>query len=139
MWRSNSAGRRVNSRFAELAANLVRRRGSVIAIPGGGVGALAAKTAKATIPIVFGSGGNPLTEGLVASLNQPGGNLSGVNFFTAELVAKGMQLLRKVVPSASRIALLVNPIDAEGYQSLREVRAAAGGQSGPRFRSRQCA
>jgi ABC-type uncharacterized transport system substrate-binding protein len=116
------------SRFAELAADLVRRRVSVIAIPGSGVGALAAKTATATIPIVFGSGGNPVTEGLVASLNQPGGNLTGVNFFTAELVAKRMQLLRKVVPSASRIALLVNPTDTEGYQSLREVRAAAGGQ-----------
>jgi len=116
------------SRFAELAADLVRRRVSVIAIPGSGVGALAAKTATATIPIVFGSGGNPVTEGLVASLNQPGGNLTGVNFFTAELVAKRMQLLRKVVPSASRIALLVNPTDTEGYQSLPEVRAAAGGQ-----------
>jgi len=116
------------SRFAELAADLVRRRVSVIAIPGSGVGALAAKTATATIPIVFGSGGNPVTEGLVASLNQPGGNLTGVNFFTTELVAKRMQLLRKVVPSASRIALLVNPTDTEGYQSLREVHAAAGGQ-----------
>jgi ABC-type uncharacterized transport system substrate-binding protein len=116
------------NRFAELAADLVRRRVSVIAIPGSGVGALAAKTATATIPIVFGSGGNPVTEGLVASLNQPGGNLTGVNFFTAELVAKRMQLLRKVVPSASRIALLVNPTDPEGYQSLGEVRATASGQ-----------
>jgi ABC-type uncharacterized transport system substrate-binding protein len=89
------------NRFAELAADLVRRRVSVIAIPGSGVGALAAKTATATIPIVFGSGGNPVAEGLVASLNQPGGNLTGVNFFTAELVAKRMQLLRKVVPAAS--------------------------------------
>jgi len=117
------------NRFAELAADLARRRVNVIAIPGSGVGALAAKTATATIPIVFGSGGNPVAEGLVASLNQPGGNLTGVNFFTAELVAKRMRLLRKVVPSASRIALLVNPTDPEGYQStLREVRAAAGGQ-----------
>jgi putative tryptophan/tyrosine transport system substrate-binding protein len=116
------------NRFAELAADLVRRRVSVIAIPGGATGALAAKTATATIPIVFGSGGNPVAEGLVASLNQPGGNLTGVNFFTAELVAKRMQLLRKVVPSASRIALLVNPTDPEGYRSLGEVRAAAGGQ-----------
>jgi putative tryptophan/tyrosine transport system substrate-binding protein len=116
------------NRLAELAADLVRRRVSVIAIPGGATGALAAKTATATIPIVFGSGGNPVAEGLVASLNQPGGNLTGVNFFTAELVAKRMQLLRKVVPSASRIALLVNPTDPEGYRSLGEVRAAAGGQ-----------
>ena len=116
------------SRFAELAADLVRRRVNLIAVPGSGVGALAAKNATATIPIVFGSGGNPVTEGLVASLNQPGGNLTGVNFFTVELVAKRLQLLRKVVPSATRIALLVNPSDSEGYQSLREVRAAAGGQ-----------
>ena len=116
------------NRFAELAADLVRRRVNVIAVPGSGVGALAAKTATATIPIVFGSGGNPVAGGLVASLNQPGGNLTGVNFFTAELVAKRMQLLRKVVPSASRIALLVNPTDPEGYQSLGEVRAAAVGQ-----------
>jgi len=116
------------SRFAELAADLVRRRVNLIAVPGSGVGALAAKNATATIPIVFGSGGNPVKEGLVASLNQPGGNLTGVNFFTVELVAKRMQLLRKVVPSATRIALLVNPSDSEGYQSLREVRAAAGGQ-----------
>jgi ABC-type uncharacterized transport system substrate-binding protein len=115
------------NRFAELAADLVRRRVSVIAIPSGATGALAAKTATATIPIVFGCG-NPVAQGLVASLNQPGGNLTGVNFFTAELVAKRMQLLRKVVPSASRIALLVNPTDPEGYQSLGEVRAAAGGQ-----------
>jgi putative tryptophan/tyrosine transport system substrate-binding protein len=117
------------NRFAELAADLVRRRVSVIAIPSGsGAGALVAKTSTATIPIVFGSGGNPVAEGLVTSLNQPGGNLTGVNFFTAELVAKRMQLLRKVVPSASRIALLVNPTDPEGYQSLDEVRAAASGQ-----------
>jgi putative ABC transport system substrate-binding protein len=116
------------NRFVELAADLVRRRVNVIATPGGAVGALAAKTATATIPIVFGSGGNPVAEGLVASLNQPGGNLTGVNFFTAELVAKRMQLLLKVVPSASRIALLVNPTDPEGYQSLREVRATASGQ-----------
>jgi ABC-type uncharacterized transport system substrate-binding protein len=116
-------------RFAELAADLVQRRVSVIAIPGSGVGALAAKAATSTIPIVFGSAGDPVREGLVASLNQPGGNLTGVNFFTAELVAKRMQFLRKVAPSINRVALLVNPTDAESYQStLREVRAAASGQ-----------
>jgi putative ABC transport system substrate-binding protein len=116
-------------RFAELAADLVRRRVSVIAVPGSAVGALAAKTSTTTIPIVFGSAGDPVKEGLVASLNQPGGNLTGVNFFTAELVAKRMQLLRKVVPSANRIAVMVNPTDSESYESiLREVRAAAAGQ-----------
>jgi len=116
-------------RFAELAADLVRRRVSVIAVPGSAVGALAAKALTTTIPIVFGSAGDPVKEGLVASLNQPGGNLTGVNFFTAELVAKRMQLLRKVAPSANRIAVLVNPTDLESYDSiLREVRAAAAGQ-----------
>ena len=116
-------------RFAELAADLVRRRVSVIAVPGSAVGALAAKALTTTIPIVFGSAGDPVKEGLVASLNQPGGNLTGVNFFTAELVAKRMQLLRKVAPSANRIAVLVNPTDSESYESiLREVRAAAAGQ-----------
>src|SRR6516164_11623863 len=113
-------------RFAELAADLVRRGVSVIAVPGSAMGALAAKTSTTTIPIVFGSAGDPVKEGLVASLNQPGGNLTGVNFFTAELVAKRMQLLRKVAPSANRIAVLVNPTDLESYDSiLREVRAAA--------------
>jgi putative ABC transport system substrate-binding protein len=116
------------SRFTELAADLVKRRVSVIAIPGSGAGALAAKNATTTIPIVFGSGGNPVTEGLVASLNRPGGNLTGVNFFAAELVAKRMQLLRKVVPTASRIAVLVNPTDTEVYQSLRDDLAAIGEQ-----------
>ena len=117
------------SRFAELAADLVHRRVSVIAVLGGGTGALAAKATTATIPIVFGSAGDPVREGLVASLNHPGGNLTGVNFFTGELVAKRMQFLRKVAPSANRIAVLANPTDPESYQStLREVRAEAGGQ-----------
>ena len=107
----------------------MRRGVSVIAIPGSGTGALAAKAATTTIPIVFGATGDPVKEGLVASLNRPGGNATGVNFFTAELVAKRMQLLREVVPAANRIALFVNPTDAENYQStLREVGAAVGGQ-----------
>jgi len=117
------------ARFPELAADLVRRGVSVIAVPGSGTGALAAKAATTTIPIVFGVSSDPVKEGLVASLNSPGGNATGVNFFTVELVAKRMQLLREVVPTANRIALLVNPTDTENYQStLREVAAAAGGQ-----------
>jgi ABC-type uncharacterized transport system substrate-binding protein len=117
------------ARFAELAADLVRRGVSVIAIPGSGTGALAAKAATTTIPIVFGVTGDPVKEGLVASLNRPGGNATGINFFTAELVAKRMQLLREVVPAANRIAVFVNPTDAENYQStLREVQAAVGGR-----------
>jgi putative ABC transport system substrate-binding protein len=116
------------ARFPELAADLVRRGVNVIAVPGSGTGALAAKAAT-TIPIVFGVTGDPVKEGLVASLNKPGGNATGVNFFTAELVAKRMQFLREVVPTANRIALLINPTDAENYQpTLRELEAAAGRQ-----------
>jgi putative ABC transport system substrate-binding protein len=116
-------------RFGELAVDLVRRGVSVIVTPGSGAAALAAKAATTTIPIVFGAAGDPVKEGLVASLNRPGGNATGVNFFTGELVAKRMQLLRELVPAANRVALLVNPTDPEIYQpTLREVEAAAGGQ-----------
>jgi putative ABC transport system substrate-binding protein len=115
-------------RFGELAADLVRRRVSMIVTPGSGTAALAAKAATTEIPIVFGTGGDPVKEGLVASLNRPGGNASGVNFFTVELVAKRMQLLRELVPAANRVAMLVNPTDPEGYQTLHDAQAAAGGQ-----------
>jgi putative tryptophan/tyrosine transport system substrate-binding protein len=116
-------------RFGELATDLVRRGVKVIAVPGSGTGALAAKAATASIPIVFGAGGDPAKEGLVASLNRPGGNATGVNFFTAELVAKRMQVLRQLVPAANRIAVLVNPTDPEGYQAtLHDVEAATVGQ-----------
>jgi putative ABC transport system substrate-binding protein len=111
-------------RFPELAADLVRQGVSVIVVPGSGIGALAAKTATVTIPVVFGASGDPVKEGLVASLNRPGGNLTGVNFFTGELVAKRMQLLLEVAPTANRIALLVNPADPENYEP--GVQAAAG-------------
>jgi ABC-type uncharacterized transport system substrate-binding protein len=115
-------------RFGELAADLMRRGVSVIATPGSGTAALAAKTSTTTIPIVFGSGGDPVKEGLVASLNRPGGNVTGVNFFTVELVPKRMQLLRELVPEARRVGVLVNPTDPEGSRTLRDVEAAAGGQ-----------
>jgi ABC-type uncharacterized transport system substrate-binding protein len=115
-------------RFGDLAADLVRRQVSVIVTPGSAAAALAAKAATTTIPIVFGAGGDPVQQGLVASLNRPGGNATGVNFFTVEVVAKRMQLLRELVPEAKRIAVLVNPTDPEGYQTLRDVQVAIGGE-----------
>ena len=101
---------------------------SVIVTPGSPAAALAAKAATTTIPIVFGAGGDPVKQGLVASLNRPSGNATGVNFFSMELVAKRMQLLRELVPTAKRIAVLVNPTDPEGFQIPLDIEAAAGGQ-----------
>jgi putative ABC transport system substrate-binding protein len=112
----------------ELAADLFRRPVSVIAIPGTTAAALAAKTATATIPIAFGVSGDPVKLGLVASLNRPGGNATGVNFFTIELVSKRMELLRELVPAAKRIALLTNPTDPINDSALRDVEAPAIGQ-----------
>jgi putative tryptophan/tyrosine transport system substrate-binding protein len=116
-----------SGRFGELAADLVRRQVDVIVTPGSATAALAAKAATRTIPIVFGVGGDPVKEGLVASLNRPGGNATGVNFFTVELVAKRMQLLREFERPAKRVAVLLHP-DEEADQMARDVEAAAGGQ-----------
>jgi putative ABC transport system substrate-binding protein len=115
-------------RLPELATDLVRRRVSVIITPATTAAALAAKAATATIPIVFGVGGDPVQLGLVASLNRPGGNATGLNFFTIELMAKRMQLLRELVPAAKRVAVLINPTDRSFEMTLRDVEAAAIGQ-----------
>jgi ABC-type uncharacterized transport system substrate-binding protein len=115
-------------RFPDLAADLVRRRVSVIAEPATTFAAVAAKAATTTIPIVFGVGGDPVKLGLVTSLNRPGGNATGVNFFTNELTAKRVQLLREIVPAAKGIALLLNPADPINASLLREVEAAVVGQ-----------
>jgi putative tryptophan/tyrosine transport system substrate-binding protein len=112
-------------RLPALVAELVRRQVAVIAAPGN-VPALAAKAATATIPIVFGVGGDPVLLGLVASLARPGGNVTGVNFFVNEVAAKRLRLLHDLVPKAVRIAVLLNPANAAVAETtLRDVREAA--------------
>jgi putative ABC transport system substrate-binding protein len=113
-------------RLPALVADLVRRRVAVIATPASTLAALAAKAATATIPIVFGVAEDPVRLGLVASLARPGGNVTGINFFTTEVAAKGLRLLHDLVPKAVRIAVLVNPANAATTETtLRDVQEAA--------------
>jgi putative tryptophan/tyrosine transport system substrate-binding protein len=105
-------------RLQELAADLVRRQVTVIAVPSGTPAALAAKAATSAIPIVFGVGDDPVSLGLVASISRPGGNATGVNFFIGELATKRLGLLRELVPRATRVAVLVNPLDPRRTESV---------------------
>jgi putative tryptophan/tyrosine transport system substrate-binding protein len=114
-----------NDRLPELAAELVRRQVTVIAASAT-TAAPAAKAATTTIPIAFIAAQDPVRLGLVASLARPGGNLTGINFFSGELAAKRLDLLRDLLPRAVRVAVLVNPADAANTASiLRDVEAAA--------------
>ena len=107
----------------ELAAELVRRQVTVIATLANG--ALAAKAATATTPIVFVLAEDPVRLGLVASLARPGGNLTGINFLSGELLAKRLELVRELIPAATRVAVLVNPNGPNSETTLRDVQSAA--------------
>jgi len=114
-----------NDRLPAMAADLVQRRVAVIAATGSTAAAAAAKLATTTIPIVFGSGFDPVKEGLVASLNRPGGNITGVTGLTFELGAKQLDLLHAMVPNATVIAVLWNRNDPDSEAQLKDVQAAA--------------
>jgi putative ABC transport system substrate-binding protein len=115
-----------NDRLPALAADLVRRQVAVIAVPGSTLGAHAAKALTTTIPIVFATGTDPVKEGLVASLNRPGGNLTGSSQLGVELAPKHLQLLLEAVPTATAMALLVDPTNtAIAEPTANEVRTAA--------------
>ena len=112
-------------RLPELAADLVRQQVSVIFVGGGAPAELAVKAATTTIPIVFSTGGDPVRSGLVASLNQPSGNITGVYHFATGLEAKRLGLLHEMVPKATPIAVLINPNYADAENQLRDVQEAA--------------
>jgi len=112
-------------RMPALAAELVRKQVAVIATTGATVAASAAKAVTTTIPIVFLTGADPVESGLVASLARPGGNLTGINLLTIDLTAKRLELLRELVPAATRVAVLANPAGPAPEAMLRDVETAA--------------
>jgi putative ABC transport system substrate-binding protein len=112
-------------RLPGLANELVRRQVTVIVAGGGNVSAFAAKAATSTLPIVFTVGGDPVKLGLVASLNRPGGNLTGVSLLLGLLGAKRLELLRELVPLAAKIGVLINPTNPSAKTYATDAREAA--------------
>jgi putative ABC transport system substrate-binding protein len=120
-WAENRA-----DRLPALAGELARRDVAVIFVAGGAAAAAAAKAATTTIPIVFSIGSDPVKAGLVASLNRPGGNLTGISFINAELTAKRIGLLHELLPEAKRFAVLINPDDQHTAAAvIADAQAAA--------------
>jgi putative tryptophan/tyrosine transport system substrate-binding protein len=114
------------NRSPELVADLIRHHVNVIVTLFTIPAALAAKATTSTIPIVFSVGDDPVKHGLVASLSRPGGNATGINFFSAEVTAKRLGLLRDLLPKAARIGVLVNPTNVQTTErAVRDVNAAA--------------
>jgi putative tryptophan/tyrosine transport system substrate-binding protein len=113
------------NRLPILAAELVRRKVAVLAATGGAASALAAKGATTTIPIVFTGGGDPVALGLVASLNRPGGNVTGITFLANILGAKRLELLNELAPRAGTIGLLVNPNNPNAASDTSDMEAGA--------------
>jgi len=112
-------------RLPQLAADVVRRQVAVLLVGGGPAAILAARSATSTIPIVFVTGDDPLRHGVVANLSRPGGNVTGVSFFTTAVVSKRVELLRDLLPNASSIVYLVNPANPEAEPETKDVSAAA--------------
>jgi putative tryptophan/tyrosine transport system substrate-binding protein len=112
-------------RLAPFVADLVRRQVAVIAATGGNNSALVAMEATRTIPIVFTSADNPIERGLVASISRPGGNVTGVSWFNAELGSKRLGLLHELIPNVKSVALLINPNNPESVRQPAELQQAA--------------
>ena len=114
-----------DQRLPAMAADLVQRRVSVIAAPGGLAAARAAKAATATIPVVFETGANPVQAGLVASLSRPEGNITGVTSLNLEVGPKRLELLHELVPAAKAIGVLVNPANSNSVAAAKELEPIA--------------
>ena len=109
------------NRLPAMVADFVNRKVAVLAAVGGVQTALAAKPASSTIPVIFANGSDPVQFGLVASLNRPGGNITGVSFFTATLEAKRLGLLFELVPAARTFGILVNPMNDNAELQLKDI------------------